>query len=100
LNPNYWNDPIVGGDTEDDGIIGNHVGRSAFGNHAFARIAEAIYDASVGIVDYDPPLDYPPCEEYYLNGWDIWEADYRDRLIDDCPESYPGNPDNCTFGVY
>jgi hypothetical protein len=76
-------------------------GRSAFGNHAFARFNNAtIYDASVGIVDSLAPVDSPPHEEYWLCGWDTWDSNYRNRVIDDDPVSNPGSPSNEAFDVF
>jgi hypothetical protein len=53
-----------------------------------------------GVVDANAPVDSPPCEEYWLDGYDTWSSSYRNRVIDDCPVSNPGSPDDYSFDVY
>jgi len=103
-SPHYDNNPVVDGDAADDGIPNNHAGRSAFANHAFARLGESIYDASLGCVDVDlDPDDGPIHFPYrYLDGEDTWTNTYRNRVIDNVPAPPSGTstPTNHNFGVY
>jgi hypothetical protein len=76
-------------------------GRSAFGNHAFARLAGQIFDASGGQVDTDGNPDASPAGlPRALDGNDSWASSYRARVIDDVPASSPGVPTVYAFGVY
>jgi len=103
-SPHYDNNPVVDGDAADDGIPNNHAGRSAFANHAFARLGESIYDASLGCVDVDlDPDDGPIHFPYrYLDGEDTWTNTYRNRVIDNVPAPPSGTstPTNHNFGIY
>jgi hypothetical protein len=67
INPN----PVVSGDW------GWGDGRTGFGNQAFARLGEWIYDASAGCVGVDlDPDDGPIHLPYrYLDGDDTWTDD-------------------------
>jgi hypothetical protein len=91
VNPN----PVVSGDW------GWGDGRTGFGNHAFARLGEWIYDSSGGCVDVDlDPDDGPIHFPYrYLDGDDTWANSYKNRVVDDNPASTPGSPDNYSFYV-
>jgi hypothetical protein len=103
-NPFYSNpdnDPnaIVDGDSADDGISGNHAGRSFFGNHGVARIGNYIFDASVGQVDVNAPIDRPPCTAYSLDGDDTWTSNYRTKVIDNNPSTTGQVLSTPSFGV-
>jgi hypothetical protein len=90
-NPN----PVVDGDWS------GAQGRSSFGNHAFARLAGQIYDASGGQVDTDGnPDTLPAGMPRALDGNDSWLSSYRTRVVDDIPASSPNPPVAYTFSVY
>lgn len=94
-NPGYDSNPVVPGNWDSSD------GRSAFGNHAFTRLAGQIYDGSGGQVDIDADPDTLPVGTAWdLDGDDSWLATYRDRVIDDVPMSTPGTPTVYSFGVY
>ena len=96
-NPGYDPNPIVPGDWS------YYEGRSSFGNHGFTRHGNGldIFDASGGQVDIDDEPDYgPPHEAHELDGADNWNNDYKDRVIDDFPESSPSTPTTYSFSVY
>ncbi len=93
-NSGYNSNPIVDGDWS------YADGRSSFGNHAFTRVANNIYDGSGGQVDVDSDPDGPPHTARDLDGNDTWQNDYRDRVIDDNPVSNPANPTNHNVSVY
>lgn len=97
-NPFYdgaGNAPVVDGDWS------SAQGRTAFGNHAFARVAGQIYDASGGQVDTDGDPDTLPAGlPRALDGNDSWLSSYRTRVIDDVPASSPGTPTVYAFSVY
>ena len=86
-----------------NGNWGRSHGRRGFGNHAFARIDEWIYDASVGSVDVDLDPDDGPIHLYgNLNGDDTWTNAYAEKVIDREPNDYgdPSIPLDYTFNVY
>jgi hypothetical protein len=98
-NPFHDHGPPVDPNLIVDGDANSSDGRSAFSNHAFARLSGDIYDASGGQVDDDANPDEAPHTARELDGDDTWSNDYDGRVIDDTPSSSPGTPTNYSFGV-
>ncbi len=100
-NDDYDSNPLVGGDTANDGIFDNHAGRSAFGNHGFSRLAGYIFDASGGQVDVDGDPDFgPPFTARLLDGHDTWSNLYQTRVIDNNPPYATAAPIDYSFSVF
>jgi hypothetical protein len=93
-NLGYNSNPIVNGDWS------SADGRSSFGNHAFTRVGNNIYDGSGGKVDVDGDPDGVPHTTRNLDGNDTWQNNYRNRVIDDNPVSNPANPTDHNVSVY
>lgn len=101
IDNDYYPTSIVDGDSADNYIKSDSIGRSGFGNHSFARINGNIYDASVGIVDDDSDPDDPPHAWFprELDGDDTWLSNYMTYVIDNVPATATGTPTNFSFDV-
>jgi hypothetical protein len=98
----WTNNPFYAGPYASDPnpIVDGDAVRSSFGNHGFSRLNGLIYDGSGGQVDVGGDPDFgPPHTPWDLDGADSWTGNYKGKVIDNVPASYPGTPTPYQFIV-